>query len=83
MIHLERDAGAAALIWALEEAAKAPNEDPQSVRSQLRIDRAMVALLRVHVADATVPELLRDPAIWNPVSRDGSRSTSTVAVKQS
>jgi len=70
VIRLEYDAGAAALIRALEEAAKAPNEGGTS-RHQLRMDRAVIALLRVPAPSAVVPELLRESGVWNPVSRDG------------
>ncbi len=76
-MRLEYDDHAAALVRALEDAAntrdaaKTRTETANVVRSQLRLDRALVALLRVHAADAIVPELLRDPGIWNPASRDG------------
>jgi hypothetical protein len=37
---------------------------------QLRLDRAVVALMRVHAADAVVPQLLRDESIWSSGTRD-------------
>jgi hypothetical protein len=69
MTDLEFDAGAAALVQALEDAARVPNQRGIAPH-QLRLDRAVVALMRVHAADAVVPQLLRDESIWSSGTRD-------------
>jgi hypothetical protein len=57
MTYLECDAGASALVRALQEASRTPNK-PGIARHELRFDRAMVALMRIPAVDAIVPELL-------------------------
>lgn len=69
MSYLQFDAGSAALVKALEDAARVPNEHGIAAH-QLRLDRAVVALMRVHAADALVPQLLRDEVIWGSGTRD-------------
>jgi hypothetical protein len=69
MTYLKFDAGAASLVRALEDAARLSNQFGIAPH-QLRLDRAVVALMRVHAADASVPQLLRDESIWGSSTRD-------------
>src|SRR5712692_7096901 len=69
MTYLQFDAGAASLVRALEDAARLSNQFGIAPH-QLRLDRAVVALMRVHAADAAVPQLLRDESIWGSITRD-------------